>query len=86
MTATQKLVVELLLQGHDIEMYRNGPSRVRNENNEVVKVVNTRTVSAIRSLLRKEKSGLLVIDKNKVRQLNGNCIAKKMYKALSNGK
>jgi len=80
MTDVQKQLITNLLAGCSIYgtqrgfLLRSGTSFIRK--------INPRTYRQVKRLLRKDKSGLFVIDKRKVRSEHGNTFVKKKYKGL----
>lgn len=80
MSPEQKYIIELLLEGYTIAGNREYGIRLRTPDCRVVRKINERTWDKLKDILRREKSGLIVIDKRKVRQLHGNCIVKRIYK------
>lgn len=86
MTALQKAIVQSLLEGCNIAAYRNGNFRLRTRNNCVISKFYESTFDSLRFILRREKNGLYVIDKNAVRQLHGKAWVKREYKKLAKQK
>lgn len=83
MTALQKAIVISLLEGGNIANAHKNGYRLRTAKHSVISKFMYPTFHALSDLLRKEKRGLYVIDKNKVRQLRGNAWAKKEYKKIA---
>lgn len=84
MTNAQKNIILKLLQGHNITINSGQRYRVRDANHNPVQKLSPRTMRNIKHFLRQEKSGLLVIDKRKIRSLHGNSWVKQKYKELLN--
>ena len=82
MTALQKAIVSSLLDGATIANCRASGYRLRTAKGHVIGKFYEPTFFSLKFILRKEKSGLYVIDKNQVRQLHGKSWIKKEYKKL----
>lgn len=80
MTDAQKHIKTSLLNGCSIYGHQRG-FLLRGTENNFVQKVNPRTYRQVKRYLRKEKSGLFVIDKRKVRSEHGNTWIKQQYKA-----
>lgn len=79
MTSHQKTIISKLLSGHHIV---SNPGRIllRDAAGNPVLKVSARTFYFLqRNYLRKQK-GLFLVNLNKVRQLHGNSMAKRLYK------
>lgn len=81
MTSLQKqIVTKLLLEDCTIADCRSSGYRLRSKDHDPVLKFYRSTFLSIKSILRKKAPSLYVIDKNKVRQLNGNTYTKRLYK------
>jgi hypothetical protein len=85
MTPLQKYIIECLMEGYTISTNGKFGNRLRTPSGAPVRRFGDRTLYWIkRRLMRREnKTGLMIIDKRKVRSLHGNCLAKKIYKQKS---
>lgn len=83
-TASQKAIVLSLLDGANIYDARSSGYRLRTADGCVISKFYSPTFFAIKPLLRKEKNGLYVINKNEVRQLHGKSWIKRQYKKQLN--
>jgi len=79
MTDAQKILITDLLAGCSIYGHQFG-FLLRGTENNFIRKINPRTYRQLKHFLRKEKSGLFVIDKRKVRSEHGNTFIKKAYK------
>jgi hypothetical protein len=80
MSTTRKIIVEKLLQGYTIAALGPGQIRLRDAAGNPVMKITYRTFYWLkRSILRKKKNVFLV-NLSMVRQLHGNCTAKRIYK------
>jgi len=82
MTSLQKAIVKNLLEGATIANCKSSGFRLRTHNGSVIAKFYSPTFYSLKKYLRKEKSGLFVINKNEVRQLHGKSWIKKEYKKL----
>lgn len=78
MTDVQKQLIDQLLAGCAIYSHHRG--FLLRSGTSFVKKINPRTWRQIKRYVRKEKSGLFVIDKRTVRKEHGNTYIKKTYK------
>jgi len=79
MTDAQKILITNLLAGCSIYGHQRG-FLLRGTENNFLRKINPRTYRQVKQYLRKEKNGLFVIDKRKVRSEHGNSFIKKTYK------
>lgn len=79
MTSLQKAIVYSLLQGATIYNGRASGYRLRTADGYVISKFYGPTFDALKPLLRRQKNGLFVINKNEVRQLHGKSWVKKQY-------
>lgn len=86
MTHLQKTIVQSLLDGCNIANCKSSGYRLRPAKNNVIAKFYSPTFYSLKKILRKEKSGLYVIDKNAVRQLHGKSWIKKEYKKFAQQK
>lgn len=82
MTDAQKNIITRLFEGCSIYGSQQG-FRVRDTNHNAVCNLNPRTWRQIKYYVRKDKTGLFVIDKRKVRKEHGNTWIKQTYKSLN---
>lgn len=80
MTSLQKAIINNLLEGATIANCRSSGYRLRTQEGSVISKFYTPTFYSLKKYLRKEKSGLFVINKNEVRQLHGKSWIKREYK------
>lgn len=83
MTPLQKQIAQELLQGGNIAQCFTSGYRLRDGTHRGIRRFSAPTFSTLKKFLRKEKSGLYVLNKNKVRQERGNSWIKKQYKLLN---
>jgi hypothetical protein len=79
MTPIQKDIMEKLFAGGSIAAY-NGKYRLRDSKHSPVRSFAFSTFHRVRKLLRKHKTGVLVLDKRMVKKLSGHNWVKKYYK------
>lgn len=86
MTPARKKVIELLLNGHNIAAAGSRFRLLDGKGNPVQNVA-PRTLAWLKAfdLLRADRRGVLVINKNKVRQWHGNSFIKRAYKGKTRG-
>ena len=82
MTTNQKTIGKHLLQGANIACCYSSGYRLRTSNHSPIMSFHKDTFKVFKPLLRKEKSGLLVLNKNKVRQLHGAAWLKVEYNKM----
>lgn len=83
MTPLQKQIIQELLQGGNIANCFASGYRLRDGTHNGIRRFTAPTFFSLQKFLRKEKSGLYVINKNKIRQERGNAWIKKQYKLLN---
>ena len=86
MTGLQKTIIQSLLDGCNSANSKSNGYRLRTAQNNVIAKFYSPTFYSLKNILRREKSGLYVIDKNAIRQLHGKSWIKKEYKKFAQRK
>lgn len=79
MTSKQKTIATYLLTGGYIAKCPPNNYRLRTSDHHVVSKFYDVTFSIFKELLRRDKDGLFLLDRNKVRQLHGSAWIKQEY-------
>lgn len=80
MSANRKIIIEKLLQGYTIAALGPGQIRLRDpKGNPVMKITYQTFYWLKRGILRKKRN-VFMVNLSLVRQLHGNCTAKRIYK------
>lgn len=81
MTHKQKQAILWLFNGHNISAIGSSGHRMRDKQHNVKVKIHPRTFYKLkRDLLKKDISGLFVLDWDKAAKFHGNSLVKKLYK------